>query len=87
MGFDAEWQLAGCMKTGTYGGIYPRGYLSEKRPCPLCKKPVAGRSSGMAEHMKAKHHCSRDEADAHIANAGISWSTEEEIRALNEADA
>jgi hypothetical protein len=81
MGFDSEWALAGCMKGGTGGGIYPVGYLSEKRPCPHCAKPVAGRSVGMVEHMRAKHGMSRGEAQAAIYEAGTQWSSEEEIRA------
>lgn len=83
MGFDAEWQLAGCMRNGTRGGMYPRGYLSEKRPCPTCGKPVAGRSVGMIDHMRSKHGLSWNEADAEIKAAGVTWSTEDEIRAAN----
>lgn len=62
MGFDAEWQLAGCMRRGVSGSGYPPGWLSEKRPCPHCQKPVAGRQVGMTEHMRSKHGLSRPEA-------------------------
>lgn len=34
---------------------FPKGYMSEKHPCPHCGKPVAGRDIGMKSHIKAKH--------------------------------
>ena len=75
MGFDAEWQLAGCMKRGMRGSGYPEGWLSEKKPCPICNKPVAGRQVGMAEHIAAKHDMRRAEAmrfvlDQHAPKGG-----------------
>lgn len=71
MGFDADWQLAGCMKRGMSGSGYPAGWLSERRPCPHCQKAVAGRHVGMADHIKARHSLRRSEA---MAMAVSVWS-------------
>jgi hypothetical protein len=34
---------------------FPKGWMSEKRPCPHCGKGVAGREEGMRSHIKLKH--------------------------------
>jgi len=40
-----------------YGAIcpFPKGWMSERKPCPICNKGIAGREEGMAAHIKAKH--------------------------------
>ena len=55
MGDAADAALSGAMRRGMKGSGFPRGYMSDKRPCPLCEKPIAGRHIGMREHFKAKH--------------------------------
>ena len=86
MGFDASWQLQGFIRSG-FSGIYPRGYASEKRPCPVCQKPVAGREEGMCSHIRSIHKHKRDEAMHLIRESGVTWSTEEEIRNANKSAA
>lgn len=81
MGFDTEWALEGAMRGGC-GSLFPRGYRSEKRPCPACGDGKAGRRTGMIDHMKAVHGIKRDAAIALIEQHEITWSSEEEIRAL-----
>jgi hypothetical protein len=73
MGFDAEWQLAACMRSGARGSGYPEGWLSEKKPCPQCGKMVAGRHSGMAEHIAAKHSMKRTAAMRYVLSLGLSY--------------
>lgn len=34
---------------------FPKGWMSEKHPCPYCSKGIAGREEGMRSHIRLKH--------------------------------
>ena len=73
------------MARGNYPPLPPKGYLSEPRPCPICGKRVKGRKEGMVAHMWAMHRAKRGVALDAIRRAKITWSSEDEIRAAQEA--
>ncbi|MDT0507505.1 hypothetical protein [Novosphingobium sp. MMS21-SN21R] len=55
MGEYAELAMEGHYRIYGEETIFPRGWMSQRRPCPYCQKPVAGRDEGMRAHIKAKH--------------------------------
>lgn len=71
------------MALGNYPSLPPKGWNSDPRPCPTCGKPVKGREDGMISHMRHTHRAKREQAQAAIRKARITWPTEEEIRARN----
>lgn len=71
------------MALGNYPSLPPKGWNSDPRPCPVCGKQVKGREDGMIGHMKQMHRANREQSQAAIRQAGITWPTEEEIRTRN----
>ncbi len=51
----SELPLERSISAGMQGSGFPKGWMSKKNACPVCAKPVAGRHTGMADHIKSAH--------------------------------